>query len=378
MSDRSVLCVLALCLGGPLPLLGQSRAELEARLAALRAQQAELDSAVARRQRLEAAARGWRITRAGKLALHHEGAEGALASRVVAAAWDELAGRFGGMVEAGDTLHIRMTRVRSSPRGEPLAPEARPIELAGMGRTRPGTPVTTRFLPAPVQPGDVVTALVQTAAERRWARVDAALTRWYPAPPVDSMTVRQRRRTYIQLAASPFEGGSLCFAADLASCRRTLGLVPRPMDPVASYQPQERREFVRRLGRTSLPAALVQLRADCVEERVFAACDTVLAQTVSPWPMIPLDQDARGMLLMVALEGQGAAGLERLVADSTAPLAERLAAAAQRPVDSVVAQWRREVMGSRPVPDRSRGRGWASFAWSIVLMGLALRSSRWR
>lgn len=380
MSERASPRLLVLALLVPGVLGAQSRVELEARLARLRADQAVLDSVLARRQARESAQRGWRSAHAGRLVVQYEAADATLGEEVAATAWDELARQYGGLLDRTDSLWIRLTRVRTTARGDSIAPEGRPLEVRGFGRTRPGMQSSSPILPAPSAGEDIVRAIVLVGGQQVWATMDGDLVRWHPSAPGSVSSDRQGQTSYIQLASSSYEGGHSCFAGDLASCARMLGLVAHPRDPVASYSPQERRVLARRVAGGYLPTSLQGPVRDCLDQGVQGACDAVLLDRPGAvFQLVPLDQDARGLLLTMAVIQGGEGALERLVVDSGLPLADRLAAAAGIPVDSLLSRWREAVMRSRPERVAvTAGGGWVMLGWSLAFFGLALGSSRWR
>src|SRR5438093_1612454 len=64
----------------------------------------------------------------------------------------------------------------------------------------------------------------------------------------------------------------------------------------------------------------------------------------------PLTYDAHAALVHIALRLGGREAYHRLVATPGAPIADRLAGAAGVSVDSLVAQWRSEILTARPTP----------------------------
>ena len=93
----------------------------------------------------------------------------------------------------------------------------------------------------------------------------------------------------------------------------------------------------------------------------------------------PLTYDAHAALVHIALRLGGREAYHRLVATPGAPIADRLAGAAGVSVDSLVAQWRSEILTARPTPVTLPPWGpWAALGWTAVFAVCALRSSRWR
>jgi hypothetical protein len=93
----------------------------------------------------------------------------------------------------------------------------------------------------------------------------------------------------------------------------------------------------------------------------------------------PLGGMARLTLTQLALQRGGRAAYRRLLADSSATLADRLAAASGMGTDSLIAAWRHLIMASRPTRVALPWlAGVVVFGWIGVFLTCALQSTRWR
>jgi hypothetical protein len=93
----------------------------------------------------------------------------------------------------------------------------------------------------------------------------------------------------------------------------------------------------------------------------------------------PLSPGASLSLARLAFAEGGRGAYARLLADSTAPLAERLAAAAQSTPDALLALWHKRMLAARPAQVTTPWWGVSlAIAWVGVFGATALRSSRWR
>ncbi len=80
-----------------------------------------------------------------------------------------------------------------------------------------------------------------------------------------------------------------------------------------------------------------------------------------------------------ALRLGGRDAYRRLLANPAAPIADRLAAAAGVPHDSLVTVWRADVIASRPATVLlPTWRFAAALVWMALFAACGLRSSRWR
>lgn len=211
---------------------------------------------------------------------------------------------------------------------------------------------------------------------------DARLRAWLPlaiVPPHD--TTRERAQVYVDLVTSHADVSRRCYAGELAACRVALAVdsVAHPL--LEWWTAADRRRLVPILLETYfLNESNRRARTnDCLERGVDSACLELLASIPRNALPRPLGAGAQLGLLQLAIEMGGRSAYERLRADSTAPVGQRLAAAAGLPLDTLVATWRRTVISARP--RRVALPWWTAFfacAWTGAFATMALRSSRWR
>jgi hypothetical protein len=219
-----------------------------------------------------------------------------------------------------------------------------------------------------------------------WANVplelDGMLTAWLGGPGLRlwSHPERQRESAYLELVTAPSTAARRCFMGDMQSCRAVLD-IGGASDPLDRWYPSagERRALAAGLFVDYVHggATAGALRA------CFAGADSVcsdLLRSLPPGTLArPLGYPGRDALLKLALQLGGRDAFTRLAADSAAPLADRLQAAAGVSTDSLVAQWRASVLASRPAPVTLPAFAWwVAIGWTAVFAGCALRSSRWR
>lgn len=184
--------------------------------------------------------------------------------------------------------------------------------------------------------------------------------------------------SYVALVTSHYGIGQQCFEGRIDRCRTLLELDPE-FDPLRLYPTLVERQKVARLLYVAYNQA--GLRADLIpclsgiDESCKAAL-TRLPREQLPKPTPPL---IRSSLAHFALRQGGRDGYTRLMADSLAPMAERLSRAAGMPLDSLLVRWHAEVIAGRPKPVAIPPFGVAvGLGWGLVFGLAAVRSSRWR
>jgi len=110
-----------------------------------------------------------------------------------------------------------------------------------------------------------------------------------------------------------------------------------------------------------------------------AACSQLLRSLPRGTIPRPLETESHRLLAHIALRIGGRAAYGRLLADSSAPLSERLAHAAGVSLDSLISRWHAEVLAARPVAVTVPRWGVpVALGGIVVLAACGLRSSRWR
>ncbi len=210
---------------------------------------------------------------------------------------------------------------------------------------------------------------------------DQALVSWLGGPlRAPTRAAEDRTDVYLQLVTAPSTPARACFLGTLAACRIALGLQAGG-DALDLWYPgaAERRALVTRaFGDYFNHGATAPALRACI-----AGADSVCAALLRRVPAGtlpgPLSAQARITLVRVALGMGGRDAYGRLVAEAAAPIADRIAGAANAQLDDVLTRWRRQILAARPPAVALPW--WAvslSLGWAAVFGLCALRSSRWR
>ena len=221
---------------------------------------------------------------------------------------------------------------------------------------------------------DIRRQLTRGAAVAIQTQTDSAFVNWLGVllAPVEQDDA-ERTRVYVELITAPSTAVRRCYAGELASCSASLNLLDVPDRVTIWYDPGERRALVRNGPRRT------QYREDtdaCLLAHSDAACLAVLHAAGAEWP---LSSQSRHLLVRMALSYGGPDAYGRLTRGAGRPLAERLASAADMPLDSLIQRWRSAVLLARPTPVTfTPPIGWVALGWATLFGLLALRSTRWR
>src|SRR5207302_8533220 len=213
------------------------------------------------------------------------------------------------------------------------------------------------------------------------APADTALQGWLGGPvrPLIHADL-ERADVYVRLVTAPSEASRRCLIGDIGACRDALDLFVGG-DRVARWYPsaRERRSLLKTFTPYYFDRGAQQPMLRACAEGSDSAC-TELLRSLPPGALPrPLTYDARAALVHIALRLGGREAYHRLVATPGAPIADRLAGAAGVSVDSLVAQWRSEILAARPAPVTVPPWGpRAALGWTAVFAVCPLRSSRWR
>lgn len=252
-------------------------------------------------------------------------------------------------------------------RGRPLAAITR-LDRDG----REATPVVTEREPAIMAVAlrhEVLNALARDA--------DAALKHWLGDQlPHDTAPSSAWSRARVELLSSHAAVSRRCYAGSVRDCRIALGLQAAD-DPVTQFLDSDDR---RRLA-DELPGYEARRRRFPRQmEACLAGSDIACIEVLRSSPNIPapLHSWHRLSVLQLAADIGGAGSMERVLTTSGTP-AERIAAGAGIPTDSVIRLWvDRARHVSPPSEDISLGIAASSVVWILAFAGMALRSSRWR
>lgn len=227
---------------------------------------------------------------------------------------------------------------------------------------------------------DLTRLIARTAAVPRG---DRALLDWLGMSlvPGDDPP-RERSVVYVELVTASASVARRCHAGALAACADALGLLPLDGAPERWWTAAERRAVVVATYASYYfrnRPALRALTTACVERGADTACVRLLEGVDrGTWPR-PLSPAARAVLVRRALERGGRGAYLALIGDSTTAVPARLTRIAGVPLDTLVAEWRDLVARSRPRPVAVPwGNAVVALGWLGILMGCALRSSRWR
>ena len=224
-------------------------------------------------------------------------------------------------------------------------------------------------------PGGLTGALLGPARIGFVSRGGAPFMRWagtFPSRTV--LTAGDLERAYLELVLKPTAVNRDCLAGDLRACGLALG-VRVSEDPVADlYDAEDRRRLV---DANRWPDADRDRYTACQLED-DGACRALL-RSRGFGRQVTLSIPVRWTLLTLVLESGGPDAWHALIADTAAPLADRLAAGGGKSLDSLLAEWQRRVVaaGNRPALGTATTK-WTAVLWVAVVIGFSLRSTRWR
>ena len=178
------------------------------------------------------------------------------------------------------------------------------------------------------------------------------------------------------LVSSASSVGARCHAGDLVACRATLLLTP-PADPVMDWHDATTRRSLVLRARAAAERTDPRAVGEC-EAGSDSACVWVLQHAPPGVIEEPVHPVVRLGLARFAVAIGGRGALQRFAA-SPPGLEQRIAAAANAPIDTVLSQWNRRIRDTR-LPSHNIGPGiiMATVLWIGGLGALSLRSSRWR
>lgn len=368
MSELRAALALGMTLLAASALRGQTIPELRSRIARLEGAQ---KLAIAAQHRLDSA-RSSRpevaldTARHAGLTLLTIPRDAALAREAVVEAWPALERTYGAYAAelARKDFHLIVSRS--------------PDQTTGL----PRGPVVPVIVATDANGHDVARRLTLSAGQVMSNGLDPALHGWIPTIyPLDPQFDEQRRRdVYEELVTAPWMAVRRCYLGDVARCRQAFGLTGGADPATDWYAPEDRARLAfDRSSRGGETTGQVALRKSCVDEHHDADCLVLLHGLPRDLVDPPLTTTARATLVSTALELGGPGAYDRLLAQPRAPLADRLAAAAGLPADSLIAVWRNRIRALAPMSAKVPARSaWAAFGWALIFGILALRSSRWR
>ncbi len=331
----------------PAPLLAQSQVELEARVRRL---EARLEQARLRAPQFNAQLD---TVRSGQFTLLTPRQDVERITEAAQAAWREIRTLLRGDTNALGSMTaaiLQVDRLASASQLRNVLGESVPIiGLAGW-ETR----------------DDLAHRLVEhTAAHVFDSVVSPGVREWLSRPATfDSVTAREWTATYVRLASTRHARVRDCYAGVIDSCKTVLWIATTA-EPNLEWYPLDEARAV--WGESRVPS--------CQPWRTDAECRAWLRDQQ---PLPPLDMSARHEVFRLALAVGGDGALGRFTA-ADGSVAAALEAAADMPIDSLVAHWHRGVVEHRPKATAlTRHSAWAAVTWLVLMTLAASRSSRWR
>lgn len=243
-----------------------------------------------------------------------------------------------------------------------------------------------------VGPGGVVLMVSSTVATTEavaaaWRRkgeeyltgdLDRPMRDWVGSPlPSQPATARQLSNGRVDLVLAQSQAAHECALGKLGACSQSLSLVPVD-DPAFALFDQRQRLSVIEWYAFVLRRRDPGRYAKCVSAGYQATCDSLVRELPPDVMRQPVPPAVRLNFLRYALMLGGDGAFDRL-AKPAGTIADRIGAAANMPIDSVVARWQANLMSS---PSSSTAidvsTAVSSLVWACLCGALALRSSRWR
>ena len=336
---------------------GQSTAEYQQHYQRLRQASAQLDAHFESVSRVRVVAGSVDTSRAGALVVYATPEFRARAHIATDSAWLMLTRIFGGKASlaGGNPLLLESSERHDSASLEGVV-NGSLVELPA------GTPVA-----------QVTHGLVNVIGPVIYSHADVELTRWLPWIYGDTIIRLNLGSLYEELATSPWSASRGCFGANLLACRRALGITPD--DPATGwYDATDRRNYVAHMLVPPTTAT-----RDCIRDGDDQACIASMNRAPGGAPEPPLGAQARQLLVALAIIDGGAEAYDRLIDHAGQPIEARIGTAAGVPIDTLVSRWRARILAIHPKTVAADARAaWAAVVWGVLLMVVALRSSRWR
>ncbi|TFG46786.1 MAG: hypothetical protein E4H41_01180 [Gemmatimonadales bacterium] len=250
----------------------------------------------------------------------------------------------------------------------PTVVEPAVIPVVPFGAT--GIPVRT-----PSAVAELAQMFERISAVAIWQQRDPPLTAWLRGNvPGDPVTSRDLGSVAEQLAGRPARPNIACLQGDAPKCAAALG-IGIGVDTLGEWYPPSTWPKLAFLIGGGLSRADLVSRQSCMNRGDLAACRSVL----TPVRLLPpVGIEGRRYLVQLALEAGGDSAFHRLTQDTSLPIESRLAAAAGVPVRTLLVQWVAAVQRAMPRgPTDPLWESLVSMVWSIAILTLALRGSRW-
>jgi len=184
-------------------------------------------------------------------------------------------------------------------------------------------------------------------------------------------------RVYREIATMPAQVARSCLAKDSAACWALLNLEVGPSPLRVWYTPAERQALVvRRAYYVERAGGDLLLR--CTDQGSTEACDELIDR-MPPRFREPSSNRARTVMLSVALQAGGVGAWARLLEAEPMPPGDALRHISGLSADELAGQWRDVILAARPNVHAGFGlTQLATALWVLLLVVLAMRSTRWR
>jgi hypothetical protein len=307
--------------------------------------------------------------RLGNFVILSDTAHAGLARATAAIVSPELDRTFGSWA-ARMRSHVLVVR---RPAGKRLERDTSVVESGIVG---PGGVV---FMTSSYATTDALAAAWRRKAEEYLTRdLDPVMRDWLgTSMSSEPVSARGLSRGRVDLVLAQSQAAHDCASGRLESCSKVLGLVPMDDPAFELFNNRERRQMIEWYSFVLHRRDPLRY-ANCVSAGNEATCDSLVR-------LLPADVVGRSVppavrlnFLRYALLRGGDGAFDRL-ARSDGAIADRIAAAAHAPIDSVVSQWQANLISS---PSSSTAidvpTALSSLFWACACGALALRSSRWR
>lgn len=204
-----------------------------------------------------------------------------------------------------------------------------------------------------------------------------AIQRWAePRLPVRAPMEYVYTGAYVRLAMVQPGLWRACMEESHGACRAALAMVANGDTINAWYSVEQQREAITRAYGRSYPyqaasRAALKVQRECVPRWATSECRRDLP---SFRLLAPTSGTTRLALLRIALAHGGPEGFQRLVTAESEDVAAILELTARVPIDSLITEWRANVIAAQPPSPTPTGAEFAtSLALSALVLGIAMR-----
>lgn len=365
VSALAVMCGLAVPAGC---LLAQSQAEYRARVEALAPIWRRVSAEFRHEDSLRVQALPKDTLRVGVFTILASPSLRELGRTAAAEAEVALRGRFGESAEEVRTHRFTLTWPTDG-RIDSTVVEIAEIDSLGRLAQSSGVAATSEAVRG---------SLAQRGSRILTDRFGQGFTQWlHGSIPTDTATHGDWVGVRIDLVTSAFQMSRECYAGNIRSCERALGVTDESEPAREWFSPAERRDMVQqdsyRLRRGQEDAF-----EQCVIHKVDAECLMLAAQIPIREVQVPLGPASRQSLVRLAMQIGGAQAYARM-RRALGTRGGQLEAASGISIDSLVREWRAgAVMTEAQQTTMTPGLALMSLVWVSACGGLALGSSRWR